>query len=393
MKHTVCVVTATRAEYGLLRPLLVRMDDAEWCELQLVVTGAHFSVGLGETWRGIEKDGFPVANRVMVPLSGESELEVARSAGVLLTEFAGVFADLNPEAVVLLGDRYEMVAVALAAFLQRIPIVHLYGGDVTTGALDDGLRHSITKLSRLHFTATEDSRLRVIQLGEHPDCVFRVGALGVDVACSEATLSESDTREFLNLKGPRPYVLASYHPETVLSDCGIQGLRSMLGALDELDGIDVVLTGSNADARGREFNCIMREWAAAHPDRARYFPSLGSPHFLCAMRWASAVVGNSSSAIVEAPSLGTPSLNIGNRQQGRERAGNVIDVSSDLADIRAGLARALGSPHSDGLAENPWGDGHAAEKILSILETQIELIGSEPKPPFYDVGCVEGGLS
>lgn len=385
MTARVCVVTATRAEFGLLTPLLRELSDASWCELQLVVTGGHLVPELGDTWRLVEAMGFRIDRMVDLELSCDSEVAIARSAGLALSRFADVFEELGPDLVVVLGDRYEMLSVALAAYLQRLSVVHLYGGDVTAGALDDGLRHAITKLSRLHFTATEESRARVIQLGEDPDTVYAVGALGVDVALTEATLPEAETRELLGVQGDRPYVMVTYHPETVLGDGGAGGLSNLLAVLDQREDLDVVLTASNADALGREFTARLRAWADDHPGRGHFVASLGSPGYVCAVRWAAAVLGNSSSGVVEAPSLRTPTVNIGNRQTGRPSADSVIDVPGDATSIADGLARVLDPNFADLLdGSNPWGDGRATSRIVKLLDSRGSEVAGTPKPPFRD---------
>ena len=385
MKRRVCVVTGTRAEYGLLRPLLAEIVASPSLELQLVATGAHLSAEHGATVCEIEGDGHRIDERVEMLLSSDSDVAVCKSMGLALISFAEVFGRLYPHIVLGLGDRYELFAALSAASVCRRRIGHIHGGELTEGAFDDAFRHAITKLSHLHFTSTEVYRQRVIQLGESPDRVFNVGALGVDNICKLPLLERADVEREIDLTLSRPTLLVTFHPVTLEPEQAPLQCRALLDALESIPGARFVFTGANADPEGRIVRDMVEGFVRRHADRARSFASLGVLRYLSLMRQVDAVVGNSSSGILEAPSLGVPTVDIGDRQRGRVKADSVIECPPRTADIAAAITRAL-TPEMRARAVQqitPYGDGHAAEKIREALE-RIDVLTLHKT--FHDLG-------
>lgn len=371
MVRRICVVTATRAEYGLLRPLIAALQADGAVSLQLVVTGTHLAPEFGQTWKQIEADGFAIDAKVEMLLAGDTATATAKSMGLALSGFADVFARLRPELLVMLGDRYEMLAVAAAATLFRIPIAHLHGGETTEGAYDEAFRHAITKCAHLHFTATDDYRRRVIQLGEDPARVFNVGAIGIDSIKTLPLLSRAQLLPQLGLSEDERYWLVTYHPVTLADGDGdaVAEVDALVEALLTQVDTRIVVTGANADTGGRAVNARWQYWQAQHADRLVLFASLGTLRYLSAVKHAIAVVGNSSSGIIEAPSLGVPTLDIGARQQGRVRAGSVRYVAPAADAIAAGLAQVASKSARQAAASqvNPYGDGGTTDRIMAVL--------------------------
>lgn len=385
-KRKICMVTATRAEYGLLKPLMRALADDAAFTLQLVVTGTHLSPEFGLTWQEIARDGFAIDDKVEIVMSSDSAVGVCKAMGLAMMGLGESFARLQPDAVVILGDRYEMVSVAAAATVHNIPVVHLHGGEVTEGAIDDAFRHAISKMAHLHFTATEGYRRRVIQLGEQPGAVFNVGAIGLDAVCHSTFLPLEELSESIGFAlGPR-FVLVTYHPETVAGGDGAAEVGLLIDTLLQLEDTTILVTGANADQGGRAINERLAALAALHPARLHVVKSLGTLRYLSAAKHAHAVIGNSSSGIIEVPSLGTPTINIGQRQHGRERAASVIDVALDPSAILAACARLDTSEFAralDGM-RNPYGDGNTTARIVAQLHARLadsELF----RKRFYDV--------
>ena len=374
MTRTIAVVTGTRADYGLLRWLMDNLAHRSDVTLQVVATGSHFDDDFGQTWRAIEDDGFTIDARVEILSEDDSPLAIAEATAEALRGLARAFDELAPDLVVLLGDRYEILAAAEAAYLLRIPVAHLHGGEVTHGALDDGIRHAITKLSSLHFVAATEYRDRVVQLGEDPQRVFVVGATGLDNLERVKLLSRAElgTRVALDLSGP--FFVCTMHPETTLNVEANEFVEPILSALDEFPEVKVIISKANADALGRSLNDLYQRYADAQPDRVALVASLGQVAYLSAITLADVVIGNSSSGILEAPTAGTPTVNIGARQAGRLRAPSVIDVSNDASSIVEGIRRAS-SPEMQALAqrrESPYGSPGVAERIADVL-VSVEL--------------------
>ena len=384
-KSKICVVTGSRAEYGLLYWLLKKLESAEDFELELVVTGMHLSPEFGMTYKEIEKDGFPIAEKIPMLLSSDAPAGVTKSTGLGLIGFADLFDRSRPDVVVVLGDRFELFAVASAALFAAIPIAHIHGGEVTTGAFDEAIRHSITKMASLHFTAAEAYRKRVIQLGEQPDTVFNVGAPGLENIQKISLLTKEETEQSLGLKLGQKSLLVTWHPVTLEPGRAKQDLKVLLDALDKLDDTKFVFTKSNADNEGRSLNRIIVDYVTSCPEKAVVHTSLGQLRYLSTLKQVTGVIGNSSSGIIEAPSIKTGTINIGRRQEGRVRASSIIDCDPDLESICSAFER-LFSPEFQSLVQhtrNPHDGGPVSENILRILRQQ-ESSGWRKKP-FFDV--------
>ena len=369
-RRKIAVVTATRAEYGLLQCLLEHLRDDDAVELQLVVSGTHLSERFGLTVRHIEADGFQPAARVPLPLEDDSALGTARALAAATQGLAEAFQALAPDLVLLLGDRYEMLAAAQAAMVARIPIAHLHGGEATEGAIDEAIRHAITKMAHLHFVAAESFRQRVIQLGEAPERVWTVGATGLDNIARMVLLPEHELQADIGMVFQRPLFLMTYHPETLSREDPGQALRHALAVLLDTGG-SVVLTGANADPGSQSIRRAAEQLALVHADRIRLVESLGVRRYLSLMAIADVVVGNSSSGLIEAPAMGTPVVDIGARQRGRPRAAAVVHCEGDAPAIRAAVAQALSPAHRTLAAQRqtPYGQAGAAARIAAVVRS------------------------
>lgn len=394
----ICVVTGTRAEYGLLYWLLRDIAADPALELQLVVTGMHLSPEFGLTVRDIERDGFAIDQRVEMLLSSDTGVGTAKAMGLGLIGFADAWSARRPDIVVLLGDRFEMLAAASAALALRLPMAHIHGGELTEGAMDDAIRHALSKLAHLHFTAAEDYRQRVIRMGEAPERVYNVGAPGLDNLLRLPLLERAALAEALGHALRGMVFLVTFHPETLSKTPdetqGLSEVDALLAALDTFPDAQVVLTLPNADPGGRGIAGRLREWAAdwarRDPGRVQVHASLGSLRYLSLMRAASVVIGNSSSGLLEAPSLNVPSVNIGARQRGRLRAGSVLDCAAQAEDIARAILQALDPAWRAARRgwENPYGpldEAGASRRILQVLRT-ADLDGLLCKR-FHDVAC------
>lgn len=367
MTRTVCVVTGSRAEYGLLSPLLKEIAADPRLTLQLAVTGMHLSPEFGLTVKQIEADGFTPDARVDMLLASDTTVGVAKSLGLGVIGFADALDRLRPDLLVILGDRFEILAAAQAAMILRIPIAHIHGGELTEGVVDEAIRHSLTKMSHLHFVAAEPYRQRVIQLGEAPERVWTVGAPGLDSIRLIPRMSRAELSASLGLDLTEPYFLVTYHPVTL--NAANSGIAPLLAALAEFPEHRLLVTGVNADPGNAPIRAAFEALAATHPDRVRTAVSLGQHRYLSALAHADAVIGNSSSGLLEAPSFRTPTVNVGDRQLGRLRAASVIDAAEDAAAVAAAIRRAISADFRAGLADmqSPFGDGHASERMLEII--------------------------
>lgn len=380
------VVTGTRAEYGIFRPLLERLASDSDFDLALFVTGMHLSERFGATVAEIERDGYAIAARIPIDLDDDSEAGVTAATAAALAGFGRALAADRPDLLLVLGDRTEVLAAATAALIARVPVAHLHGGELTEGALDDAVRHAVTKMSWLHLTATEGYRRRVIQLGEDPHRVFATGALGVDNAVNLPKLSREALEADLGpVFGPRTAVV-TFHPVTLEAHTAAEQVAALNEALDRFDDLSVVFTAPNADPGNRPIFEAIDAFVASHPGRAHSFTSLGALRYLSLVAHADVCVGNSSSGIIEVPSLGTPTVDIGDRQAGRDRGPSVVHCEPDADDIAAAIERALSPDFADVVRrrENPYGDGHAADRIMSILSAEVSHLG-ELKKRFHDV--------
>lgn len=360
------VVTGTRAEYGLLYWILKQLQDDSAIDLQLIVTGAHLSPQHGLTYRDIEADGFSIARKVDMALDDDSAVGVTKALGQATSGFADVLAELRPDVLVLLGDRYETLAAAQAALIARIPVAHVAGGDVTEGAYDDAIRHSITKMSHLHFVTHAEAARRVRQLGEDPERIFTVGNPGLDQLQHLKLMAREELARELGFTFRRHNLLVTYHPETLDAESTENRIAALLQALERLgDDVGLIFTLPNADTGNRAIRERLEAYVATHAN-ARAYASLGPLRYWGAMKQVDAVVGNSSSGILEAPSLQKPTVNIGDRQKGRPQAASVINCGYGAGEIESAIRRAFDLDCRDVI--NPYGDGHAAERIVAVLK-------------------------
>lgn len=383
MKRKVAVFTATRAEYGLLYWLMKDIQASPALELQVLVTGMHLSPEFGETWKDINNDGFVIDAKVEMLLSSDTTVGVAKSMGLGMLGFADALARLAPDILVVLGDRYEALAVVQTATVMRIPVAHLHGGEITEGAYDDAFRHAISKLAYLHFVAAEPYRQRVIQMGESPGRVFNVGAFGLDHMLRTPRMGRQALSESLDFTLDKPFFLVTYHPETAVQSDVARAFQELLAALDAFPDHQVILTYPNADNGGRAIIPLLEDYAAGNPKRVLAIPSLGFKRYLSAVALSAAVVGNSSSGIIEVPAFGVPSVNIGARQQGRLAADSVLHCDALASSISEALLTALNDAFVERCrhVSNPYGQGRAAADTVAVLE---RFVGATPKT-FHDL--------
>lgn len=384
-KRKVCVVTGTRAEYGLLYWTIMQLRKDPFFELQLLVTGMHLSPEFGLTYKEIENDGFYINKKIEIILSSDSPAGITKSMGLAMIGFADAFAELKPDIVLLLGDRFEILSAAASAMIHRIPIAHCHGGEATEGTIDEPIRHSITKMSHLHFTSTETYRKRVIQLGEDPDTVFNVGALGIESINRLSLLDKTSFEDSICFKLGKKNFLVTFHPTTLEVDTAESQFKSLLQALREFTDTKIIFTKANADTDGRIINQLIDEFVLKNPQRAIAFASLGQLRYLSALQYVDVVIGNSSSGLIEVPSFKKATVNIGDRQRGRIKAESVIDCKPDYSSIKNAIDLALSESFKDKLKNvvNPYGTGNASEKIIDVLK-KIELKGLLKKQ-FYDL--------
>jgi GDP/UDP-N,N'-diacetylbacillosamine 2-epimerase (hydrolysing) len=384
MSRKICVITGTRAEYGLLRWVMEGIRDTPGLELQIIATGTHLSPEFGLTYREIEKDGFGIDRQVEMLLSSDTATGLTKSMGLGLIGFADALQQLRPDLVLVLGDRFEIFSAAAAAMVARIPVAHLHGGEATEGAFDESIRHAITKMSHLHFVAAEEYGRRVIQLGEHPDRVFLVGGLGIDNVKRLRLLDRPALEASLEFELGRRNLLVTFHPVT-LEDATASGqMAELLAALEARKDTHLIFTMPNADTGGRVLFGMIDRFVADHAN-ARVYTSLGQQRYLSCVQHVDGVVGNSSSGLTEMPSFRKGTINIGDRQRGRLKAGSVIDCLPDRQSITAALDR-LYSPAFQSTLEtvrNPYGEGGASEKIVRVLHDHP--LDSILKKSFYDL--------
>jgi len=383
-KRKVCVVTGTRAEYGLLFWLMKEIEADTDLELQIIATGMHLSPEFGLTYKEIEKD-FKIDKKIEILLSSDTPIGISKSMGLAQISFAESYDELKPDIVVVLGDRYEIFSAASAAMVARIPIAHLHGGEITVGAFDEYIRHSITKMSHLHFTATEEYRKRVIQLGENPERVFNVGGMGIENIKRLKLLSKEEFESCINFKLNKRNILVTFHPVTLEKSTAKEQFQELLNAIDELSETNIIFTKANSDTDGRIINQMIDDYVAKNSNKAVAFTSLGQLRYLSALQFMDAVVGNSSSGIAEAPTFKIGTINIGDRQKGRIKASSVIDCQPNKKDIQKAFEKLYSNDFQESLkrTKNPYGDGMPSKKIVDILKN-IELTDIVKKH-FYDI--------
>ena len=385
MKRKICVITGSRSEYDLLKPLIEEIEKDRDLQLQLIVTGMHLSPEFGLTYKQIEKNGFSIDEKIEIILSSDTSISISKSMGLSMISFAEAYDRLKPDIIVVLGDRFEIFSAVSAALVSRIPIGHIYGGELTQGAFDDSFRHSITKMSHLHFTSTESYRRRVIQLGEAPKRVFNVGALGIDNIKKTKLLPKQTLEKELNFKFKKQNLLVTFHPVTLEKNTSKKHFQNLLDAIDSLKDVSIIFTKANADTEGRVINKMIDDYVSKNSAQSRSFTSMGQLKYLSTMQFVDTVVGNSSSGIIEAPSFKIGTINIGDRQKGRVKARSVIDCDPTKEDIQSALRKLYSKEFQDNLKSiaNPYSNGNTAEKIKNILNKYD--ISNIIKKSFYDI--------
>jgi GDP/UDP-N,N'-diacetylbacillosamine 2-epimerase (hydrolysing) len=388
MKRKICIFTGTRAEYGLLKPLMDSIRQESDLQLQILATGMHLSPEFGTTKTLIEQDGFVIDEQVEMLLSSDSPVGTSKSMGLGLIGYSEALQRLHPDIVVILGDRFESMTMACVCMNHRIPVAHLHGGETTQGAVDEAFRHSITKMSHLHFTSTQEYRKRVIQLGEHPDRVFNVGAIGIENIKNLPLLTKAELNKSIEFDLGDKYFLVTVHPVTLESSTAEEQFKNLLSALDSAcsDSAKIIFTKANADTGGRIINQLIDEYVSNNPKRSITFTSMGQLRYLSAMKHCMAVVGNSSSGIVEAPSFNVPTVNIGDRQKGRVRARSVTDCAPSQDAIQKALAKSRSEEFRQSLKDmvNPYEQKNTVEQILHVLKTAG--LSNIIKKEFFDIG-------
>lgn len=383
----ICVVTGTRAEYGLLCRLMRLIQESSDTQLQVIATNMHLSPKYGNTYQEIEKDGFTIDCKIPIidENAEDNAVTTVKSMATALSGFAEAYNTLKSDLVVVLGDRYEILAAATAALIERIPIAHLHGGEVTEGAYDDAIRHSITKMSHLHFTSTEDYRKRVIQLGEQPDRVFYVGAPGVENIKKFPLMSKEEVEKSINFKLDEKTILVTYHPVTLGEHTAEKDIKEFIGALEECKDLRVFFTMPNSDTGSQAIVDAINKFVANNADRAIAYKSLGIKRYLSVMKYAGAVVGNSSSGLIEVPSFGIPTLNIGDRQKGRMAADSVYNCDTDKDSILRGLDVIMSPAFKKKAAEthNPYEKENTSEEIFKVISTYP--LEDLKQKHFYDI--------
>lgn len=386
MYKKICIITGTRAEYGLLKPLIDKIYKSKDLELQLVVTGMHLSPEFGLTYKEIEEDGYPITSKIEMLLSSDTSVGITKSMGVALIGFADYYEQYKPNMVIILGDRYEMFMAAAASMVAKIPIAHIHGGELTEGVMDEAVRHSITKMSHIHFTSTEEYRKRVIQLGEQPECVFNVGALGIENIKNLELLEKEELENQIDFRFSAKTIMVTYHPVTLENVTSKKQFEDILDVIHSHKELSVIFTKANADMDGRIINQMIDDFVITHKERCAAHTSLGQLRYLSALRFCKAVVGNSSSGIIEVPSFGIPTINIGDRQRRRLHATSVINCRNDKDEIEAALIEALSDKFLEKASQvkNPYEGEHTSDQMISIINRVLE-VGIDMKKIFYDL--------
>jgi GDP/UDP-N,N'-diacetylbacillosamine 2-epimerase (hydrolysing) len=385
MHRRICIVTGTRAEYGLLHRLMVSIKDDPELDLLIIATGMHLSPEFGLTYKEIEKDGFYIDKKVEMLLSADTPSAVSKSTGLGLIGFADSLNELNPDIVILLGDRFEVLSAAIAAMFAKIPISHIHGGETTEGAFDEAIRHSITKMAWWHFVAAEEYRKRVVQLGEEPERVFNVGGLGVDAIKKSKLLSKKELMQKTNIKFGKKNLLVTYHSVTLENKTSQKDFQALLDVLHDLENIYLIFTMPNADSDGRIIKQMIDEFVSSHKQRSISFNSMGHLNYISTLQFVDGVVGNSSSGLMEVPTFKIGTINIGDRQKGRLKAKSIIDCEPTKASIKQAIDTLYSEDYQKDFSsvKNPYGEGNATEKIMEVL--QETTLPKNPKKEFYNL--------
>jgi GDP/UDP-N,N'-diacetylbacillosamine 2-epimerase (hydrolysing) len=380
----VCVVTGTRAEYGLLYWLMKEIDTDIDLKLQIIATGMHLSEEFGNTYQQIEKDGFTIDKKVDISLTSDTELSISKSMGLGMIGFSDAFNVLQPDLIVVLGDRFEIFSAVSSAMIARIPIAHLHGGEATEGSIDESIRHSITKMSHLHFTAANEYRNRVIQLGEQPDRVFNVGGLGIDNINKLKLLNKDDFEKAIDFNLGEKNILVTFHPVTLETSTSKSQFQELLNSIGELKNTKIIFTKANSDTDGKIINSMIEGYIAKH-DNAVAFTSMGQLNYLSALQFMDVVVGNSSSGLLEAPSFKVGTIDIGDRQKGRIKADSVISCMPNKNSISNAFKELYSKQFQSIIdkVENPYGKGGASKRIVRIIKDII--LDNIIKKSFYNL--------
>lgn len=382
----ISILTATRAEYGLLKPLIIALKDTKLFDVRVVVTGMHLSPEFGLTYKEIESDGIEIDDKIEMLLSADTPSAISKSMGLAMISFADYFERLKPDMLIVLGDRYETLAISTVAMNQRIPIAHIHGGESTEGLIDEAIRHAITKLSYLHFTSTNEYRNRVIQLGESPDRVFCVGALGVENIMKESLMNISELEDSIGFKLDKPYSVVTFHPVTLEDSSAKRQITELIKACELFENMKFIFTKANSDAEGRIINLEIDNFVMNN-ENALAVTSLGMKRYLSALKYAEFVIGNSSSGIVEVPSFKIPTINIGDRQKGRIQASSVINCNAEFKAIVSAIEKAKTEEFIE-IAKNtvnPYEKKDTAINITSIIIKYLSTNNIDIKKKFYDL--------
>lgn len=384
-KRKICVLTGTRAEFGILSCLIEELHRSKEIEMQLIVTGMHLSPEFGMTIKDIEQSNFPITKKIEMLMSSDSAVGISKSIGLGTISFSEAFEELKPDIIVILGDRFEMLAAATAAMIGNFPIAHIHGGEVTEGVIDEPIRHSITKMSQIHFTATERYRTRVIQLGEDPNKVFNTGSPGLDNIYKLKLLDKAEFEESINFKIGNKSALVTFHPLTLEKNTSEKQFGELIKALDSVPELKIIFTKPNADTGGRVLIRMIDDYVSNNLGKACSFDSMGQNRYLSALKHVKIVIGNSSSGLIEAPSFKVPTINIGERQRGRTKSPSVIDCEPFEKDIAENIRLALSEEFKLKVqnTRNEYGTGGASKKIFEILKTFP--LGNILKKSFYDL--------
>jgi len=387
MMKKIWIVTGSRAEYGLLKPLAEKIKNDGRFKLEIIATGQHLASQYGLTLREIEQDGFKVSKKVKMLVPGDSQRSIAQSVSLGIFKFGEVFSKERPDLLIMLGDRFEIFAAASAAFIFKIPIAHLHGGESTFASMDDAFRHAITKMSLLHFVSTPGYKKKVLQMGEHPQRVFNVGAIGIDNIKRIKLLSSADLEKELELKFGKKNVLVTFHPATLETYTAASQFKELLLALDDFRDLKIIFTKPNADVGNLEISKMIDDYVKHNSSKTKAFISLGTLKYLSLAKNVDAVIGNSSSGIIEVPSLGKPTVNIGDRQRGRVRAKSVIDSKPQRKQISCAIKKALSPKFKEfcKTVTNPYGQGNTAEKIYKVIKKNIDGL-TDIRKTFHTIG-------
>lgn len=382
----IAILTAARAEYGLLKNVIKKLIERKEIKVKVLVTGMHLSPEFGMTIKEIENDGVVVDKKIEILLSSDSSVAVSKAMGLALISFSEYFSESEPDALLVLGDRYETLAVCIAAMNERIPIIHIHGGESTEGAIDEAVRHSITKMSNLHFTSTENYRKRVIQLGEHPQNVFNVGALGVENALNTELYSKDEFKDAYGIDLNQKYAVGTFHPVTLENDSAESQIKEIIKAISKYPDMQFIFTKANADENGRIINENLKK-AQENKDNILLIDSLGMKGYLSAISNALFVIGNSSSGLVEAPAFHIPTINIGDRQKGRIQGETIINCIPEEKEICDAIGKAIDKEFvlKIGSAKNPYGRGNTSDSIVDITTDFLINDRFDIKKRFYDL--------